>query len=164
MVRTKAKVWKLKELELFECKLTPPEQMFVDVARLHYPVVHRLLKRSNAPYEGTGYKSDFTIVVDHPWYQGIVIEIQGGIYSRYRSGHSSVSGLIRDYSKAACAQRNRWFFLQVAPDDDSIDGACAYIREFLQEISEENDENERLLDEMGASNVVSGDNNLFVSV
>jgi hypothetical protein len=137
--------WKLQDLPIDDCKMTAPEKLMATRFKCRYPSVYARLRRSNAPYKGTGYKSDFTVTVDHYHYIGIVIEVQGGIYSRHKSGHSSSTGLKRDYTKTTVAQLNQWFILQVAPDDGSLFAACEAVDEIIQRFNDENAENEALL-------------------
>ncbi len=138
--------WKLEDLPIGDCKMTAPEKMMATCFKSRYPSIYARLRRSNAPYKGTGYKSDFTVIVEHYHYRGIVIEVQGGIYSRYKSGHSSCTGLKRDYAKTTIAQLNGWFILQVAPDDGSLLAACRVVDEIIQRFADENAENDALLD------------------
>ena len=119
-------------------KLTEPESYFALAVKNRYPALYARMTRSNLPYEGSNYLSDFTIIEhEHPWYRGLVIEIQGGIYSRHKSGHSSPKGLLRDYAKVTRAQLNRWFVLQVAPDLDSLDQAIENIVDITQQWDED---------------------------
>lgn len=45
----------------------------------------------------------------------IAIEYHGGIFAKGRTGHSSISGLLRDYEKLNHAQSLGWIVLQFAP-------------------------------------------------
>jgi hypothetical protein len=140
--------WRLQDDPIVNEELTAPERIMAMRLQLRYPSIFAKLRRSNAPYRGTGFRSDFTIEVEHYHYAGIVVEIQGGIYSRYRSGHSSSTGLKRDYAKVTVAQINGWFVLQVAPDEESLFAACDTLDDLIKRFESENRENDSLLAEI----------------
>jgi hypothetical protein len=144
----KIKEWVEVTENLDGVKLTEPEQMFVNICLFRCPAIHSRLMRSTLPYRGTNYLSDFVVFEkEHPFWEGVVIEIQGGIFSRHKSGHSSSSGLIRDYSKATTAQRNRWFILQIAPDLPSIEHGVETLRQIFADWEDETHENDERLTE-----------------
>jgi hypothetical protein len=63
------------------------------------------------------------------------IEIQGGIYSHTRTGHSSATGLERDYEKAYLALINGWILFPLSPKmitEDYLRGIHDVIQQRLE--------------------------------
>ena len=130
-------------------KLSSLEYDFINTLSGRHAYLLKLLTRTNAPYAGSEYKSDFVLPLPgYDRWRGVSIELQGGIFqgsnnkgkkrSGPRTGHTSAKGIIRDYKKAILAQMNGYFFLPVAPGDDSLAGAADLVdqlymgyREFL---------------------------------
>ena len=64
------------------------------------------------------YRLDFAI----PVRQGgsdlkIAVEVQGGIWAKGNSGHSSGTGIKRDMNKSNLAQSLGWFLIKVTPNE-----------------------------------------------
>ena len=126
---------KLRESET-GVKLSSLEYDFIRTLSTE-PYQHLLkrLTRTNAPYEGSEYKSDFVLMLPgYDRWRGVSIELQGGIHqgsnkkggkrSGPRTGHTSAAGIIRDYKKTILAQLNGFFFMPVAGGDESLVGAA----------------------------------------
>jgi hypothetical protein len=118
-------------------KLTTLEAKFLSKLRARFPYLESKLTRDDEPYEGTNFQSDFVLRLDnHERFRGIVIECQGGILQRGKTGHSTGHKIIRDYNKCVIAQINGWFFLPVAPTDASITEACDTLDKLFMEFQE----------------------------
>jgi hypothetical protein len=61
------------------------------------------LEREYFPIKGRNYRLDFA----HPETM-VGVEINGGTWARRRQGHSTGSGIQRDYTKANYCQMNGW--------------------------------------------------------
>jgi very-short-patch-repair endonuclease len=65
-----------------------------------------------------GYRFDKAIPVDAcGLVLKIAIEIQGGVWAKGNSGHSSGTGIMRDMDKATKANLDGWTLIQVTPSD-----------------------------------------------
>ncbi len=64
------------------------------------------------------YRLDFAIPVRKDGSElKIAIEVQGGIWMKGNSGHSSGTGIKRDMDKSNLAQSLGWFLLKVTPNE-----------------------------------------------
>lgn len=70
---------------------------------------------------------------DDPSPAPLAVEVQGGIFTRNRTGHSSGSGLLRDYEKNNLAVLAGWRVLYVAAPHIRSGEALAWIKEALGE-------------------------------
>lgn len=80
------------------------------------------------------YRADFFVawpvqVADSP---GILVEVEGGLY-HHRSGHRSVSGVLRDIRKANWAQEAGFLYIRVSEKDLHGDGEWLEILSMLLE-------------------------------
>ena len=65
-----------------------------------------------------GYRLDYAIPVDAAGrVLKIGIEVQGGVWAKGNSGHSSGTGILRDMDKATKANLEGWTMIQVTPSD-----------------------------------------------
>lgn len=79
----------------------------LDRAKIRYVREHRF-----AP--GRKYRADFSILDEDGEHTGVLVEVEGGIYSS-RSGHRSVAGLIRDCRKYSLASSLGFLVIRVTP-------------------------------------------------
>lgn len=110
--------------------LSSLELRFLELLGGDYAYLLKHLSRDDTPYQGHKFKSDFILPMPgHPQWKGISIELQGGVMqgtnrksgrSGPRTGHTSASGIARDYEKMIVSQLNGWFFLPVITGDANL--------------------------------------------
>ena len=83
------------------------EQMFINLWKIYYPEI--ILDSDLKIIPQRRYRYDF---VHCP--TKVAIEIQGGTYGRSRQGHSSATGLDRDYEKNNLAQIHGYLVFQLS--------------------------------------------------
>lgn len=57
------------------------------------------------------YRSDWHVIGTN-----VLIDYEGGLFSKGKRGHSSVSGILRDIEKSTCAQLHGFILIRVAPN------------------------------------------------
>jgi hypothetical protein len=77
-----------------------------------WPEFHFLLKPD------PDYRFDYAIpITPNSGYLKIAIEVEGGIWAKGNSGHSSGTGIMRDMKKASLAGVNGWILIRRTPGE-----------------------------------------------
>lgn len=127
---------KTKRKERTVENLNKDEKWFYNTLSKTHQYLADKITFNDRPYEGTRYKSDLVLPLpNHPYFKGVVIEIQGGVYQNYgtkgaRTGHASPDGIARDNHKCMIAQLNNYFYLPVMTNKAAYQAAVAFLHEF----------------------------------
>lgn len=93
------------------------------------------VKRYGLPDPMTQFKfADAAIayVWDFAWPQyKLLVEINGGIYQRQRTGHASIRGLVRDYTKLNAATARHWWSMTFETKAVESGEAVLTVQEFI---------------------------------
>lgn len=92
------------------------------------------LRASGIPFErevklieGRKFRFDFWI---EPPTGKLLVEVDGGLYAKGASGHTSAAGATRDREKGAMAVARGWYVMRVAPAHVKSGQALQWIEQF----------------------------------
>ena len=82
-----------------------------ELLALHLAELGVAFTRQCAYAVGRKMRADFGLPAER-----ILIEVQGGIYSKQKQGHSSISGILADLARLNLATINNWRMMRFTPD------------------------------------------------